>query len=120
MIEVIHFAACLLIVALVIWVFNEMWGEEPPKRVPHPVDVADLLKLMGSEGDDLPRMDIRKEVAEQLGCEDDLLIKPKRRERAGRGTPPPVKFGDMLILMGSEGDNLPRSRPGPGKEAEHE
>jgi hypothetical protein len=27
--------------------------------------------LMGSEGENLPRLDIRREVAEQLGCEDD-------------------------------------------------
>jgi ribosomal protein S28E/S33 len=89
-------------------------------EAPPGLKFGDVLMLMGSEGENLPRLDIRREVAEQLGCEDDLLIKPKRRERAGRGTPPPVKFGDMLILMGSEGDNLPRSRPGPGKEAEHE
>ncbi len=77
MIEVIHFAACLLIVALVIWVFNEMWGEEPPKRreragrdTPPPVKFGDMLILMGSEGENLPRLDIRREVAEQLGCEE--------------------------------------------------
>lgn len=33
------------------------------------VAIDDLLILAGSEGDNLPRVDIRAEVAEQLGCE---------------------------------------------------
>lgn len=30
---------------------------------------GDVLMLMGSEGENLPRLDIRREVAEQLGCD---------------------------------------------------
>jgi hypothetical protein len=44
----------------------------PPSKVGIAMD--DILLVMGSEGDDPPRIDIRREVAEQLGCEDD---KPK-------------------------------------------
>ena len=81
MIEMILFTICLLIVLLVIWVSEEMWGEGQPKRreragrdtspPPPPVKFGDMLILMGSEGENLPRLDIRREVAEQLGCEDD-------------------------------------------------
>lgn len=39
------------------------------RPVPPGVTMDDLLILAGSEGDNLPRVDIRAEVAEQLGCE---------------------------------------------------
>jgi hypothetical protein len=78
MVEMILFTTFLLIVLLVIWVSEEMWGEGQPKRreragrdTPPPVKFGDMLILMGSEGENLPRLDIRREVAEQLGCEDD-------------------------------------------------
>jgi hypothetical protein len=49
-----------------------------PDKQAAPIAMEDLLSLAGSDGDDLPgpetiytkSMDIRKEVAEQLGCEE--------------------------------------------------
>jgi hypothetical protein len=46
----------------------------PPPSSNVGISMDDILLAMGSEGENLPRLDIRREVAEQLGCEDD---KPK-------------------------------------------
>jgi hypothetical protein len=61
------FLNCILTVAKEADVNQE--AEAPPG-----LKFGDVLMLMGSEGENLPRLDIRREVAEQLGCEDD---KPK-------------------------------------------